>query len=66
MTLIEQGILNMLLTDKAPKEIANIMKLNYDNFLYHQKKLYRKLGVQSRVQLIVKYSPASSYWGIAP
>jgi len=46
----------MLLTDKTPKEIANILEISYDTVLYHQKKLYRKLGIQSRAELFVKYS----------
>ena len=53
MTLREQEIFTMLLTDKAPKEIAYNMKISYDTFLYHQKNLYRKLGIHSRVELLV-------------
>ncbi|MCL1813969.1 MAG: LuxR C-terminal-related transcriptional regulator [Treponema sp.] len=46
----------MLLTDRTPKEIANILEISYDTVLYHQKKLYRMLGIQSRAELFVKYS----------
>ena len=56
LTPREQEVLDMLLTKRAPKEIANILKISYDTVLFHQKKLYRKLGIQSRVELFVKYS----------
>ena len=56
MTLREQEIFTLLLTDKTPKNIADMLEISYDTVLYHQKKLYRKLGIQSRAELFVKYS----------
>ena len=57
LTSREQEIFTMLLAGKAPKEIAYVLKISYDTVLYHQKKLYRKLEVQSRMELFAKYSP---------
>ena len=54
-----QEIFTMLLTEKAPKEIAHAMEISYDTVLYHQKKLYRKLGIKSRTELFARYSPAA-------
>ena len=59
MTSREQEVFNMLLTDRTPKEIANILEISYDTVLYHQKKLYRKLGIKSRTELFARYSPAA-------
>ena len=56
LTAREEEIFTMLLTVKAPKEIAYILKISYDTVLYHQKKLYRRLGIQSRAELFVMYS----------
>jgi diguanylate cyclase (GGDEF)-like protein len=46
----------MLLDGCAPKEIAHILKISYDTVHFHQKNLYRKLGIQSRAELFARYS----------
>ena len=56
LTAREKEIFTMLLTGKAPKEIAHTLKISYDTVLFHQKNLYRKLGIQSRAELFSRYS----------
>ena len=55
LTAREKEIFAMLLTGKAPKEIAHTLKISYDTVLFHQKNLYRKLGIQSRAELFSRY-----------
>jgi DNA-binding CsgD family transcriptional regulator len=56
LTPREQEIFAMLLTGKAPKEIAYTLKISYYTVNFHQKNLYRKLGIQSRAELFARYS----------
>ena len=56
LTPREQEIFTMLLNGSAPKEIAHTLKISYDTVLFHQKNLYRKLGIQSRSELFARYS----------
>ena len=56
LTVREEEVFTMLLQGKAPKEIGYILKVSYDTVLFHQKKLYRKLGIQSRSELFARYS----------
>jgi DNA-binding CsgD family transcriptional regulator len=56
LTPREQEIFTMLLTGKAPKEIAYTLKISYYTVNFHQKNLYRKLGIQSRAELFARYS----------
>jgi DNA-binding CsgD family transcriptional regulator len=58
LTPREQEIFTMLLTGKAPKEIAFTLKISPYTVNFHQKNLYRKLGIQSRAELFAKYSSA--------
>jgi len=55
LTPREEEIFTILLTGKAPKEIAYTLKVSYYTVLFHQKNLYRKLGIQSRAELFAKY-----------
>jgi len=55
LTPREQEIFTMLLDGKSPKEIASILKVSYDTVGFHQKNLYRKLGIQSRAELFARY-----------
>ena len=55
LTSREQEVFSMLLTGKAPKEIAFTLKISYDTVRFHQKGLYRKLGIQSRAELFARY-----------
>jgi DNA-binding CsgD family transcriptional regulator len=56
LTPREQEVFTMLLTGAAPKEIAHTLKISYDTVLFHQKNLYRKLGIQSRAELFARFS----------
>jgi DNA-binding CsgD family transcriptional regulator len=56
LTAREGEVFTMLLGGAAPKEIAFTLKISYDTVLFHQKNLYRKLGVQSRAELFARYS----------
>ncbi|WP_461256069.1 helix-turn-helix transcriptional regulator [Treponema sp. R80B11-R83G3] len=56
LTPRQQELFNMLLKGIPPKEIANNLNIAYNTLLYHQKKLYRKLGVHNIQELMAKYS----------
>jgi len=58
LTPREQEIFTMLLSGRAPKEIAYTLKVSYYTVLFHQKNLYRKLVVQSRAELFARYPAA--------
>ena len=51
----EEEIFTLLLSGAAPKEIAYTLKISYDTVRFHQKNLYRKLGIQSRAELFARY-----------
>ncbi|MDR0302239.1 MAG: helix-turn-helix transcriptional regulator [Treponema sp.] len=51
----EREIFDQLLTELSTKEIAHNMGLTYTGVTFHIKKLYAKLGVQSRIELLAKY-----------
>jgi len=55
----EQKLFEMLLNGIPPKEIAHNLGVTYNALLYHQKQLYRKLGVHSVRELVEKYAPAA-------
>jgi len=57
LTPREEEIFTMLLSGKAPKEIAYTLKVSYYTVNFHQKNLYRKLGIQSRAELFAQYLP---------
>ena len=56
LTAREEEVFTMLLEGAAPKEIAYILKISYETVHFHQKNLYRKLGIQSRAELFARYS----------
>jgi DNA-binding CsgD family transcriptional regulator len=56
LTPREEEIFTMLLAGRAPKEIAYTLKISYYTVLFHQKNLYRKLGIQSRTELFARYN----------
>jgi DNA-binding CsgD family transcriptional regulator len=56
LTPREEEIFTILLSGKAPKEIAFTLKISPYTVNFHQKNLYRKLGIQSRAELFAKYS----------
>jgi DNA-binding CsgD family transcriptional regulator len=51
----EKEIFTLLLTEVSRKEIAETLKLSIFSVDFHSKNLYRKLGIQSRVELLSKY-----------
>jgi len=57
LTPRQQELLEMLLKGIPPKEIAYNLDIAYNTFLFHQKDLYRKLGVHSVHELFTKYAP---------
>jgi DNA-binding CsgD family transcriptional regulator len=44
----------LLLTELSIKQIAAVMELTYATADYHARKLYRKMGVQGRMELLLK------------
>jgi DNA-binding CsgD family transcriptional regulator len=56
LTSREQEIFTMFLDGRAPKEIASTLKVSPETVHFHQKNLYRKLGIQSRAELFARYS----------
>jgi len=52
----QQELFNMLLRGISPKEIAINLNIAYNTLLYHQKKLYCKLGVHNIQELMARYS----------
>jgi DNA-binding CsgD family transcriptional regulator len=51
----EKEIFTLLLTDMAAKQIACTLKISYSSVNFHSNNLYRKLGIQSRVELFSKF-----------
>jgi len=51
----QQEIFDLLIKGVPPKEIAYKLGITYNTFLFHQKKIYRKLDVHDVPGLIVKY-----------
>jgi len=56
LTKREEEILTLLLSGIAPKEIAYTLKISFDTVRFHQKNLYRKLGIQSIAELFARFS----------
>jgi len=57
----QRELFNMLLRGISPKEIAINLNIAYNTLLYHQKKLYCKLGVHNIQELMAKYSNEIKY-----
>ncbi|MCL2766033.1 MAG: CIA30 family protein [Treponema sp.] len=55
-TVREQEIIRELLAGASPKEIAYSFKISYNTVLGHQRKIYRKLGINTISELLTKYS----------
>jgi DNA-binding CsgD family transcriptional regulator len=56
LTPREREVLTLLLTDIAAKQIAHQLKISTSTFNYHSANLYRKLEVNSRIELITRFS----------
>jgi DNA-binding CsgD family transcriptional regulator len=52
----EREIFTLLLKGVSPKEIASTLNVTYNTVIFHQKNLYRKLGIQSIHELFARYS----------
>jgi DNA-binding CsgD family transcriptional regulator len=59
LTPREQEIYNLLIEGKTLKEIAYSLKIKYPTSVFHQKKLFNKLGVQSINEFLTKYNSNS-------
>jgi len=55
LTKREQEIFELLLNGICPKEIAHSLKIKVPTVIYHQYNMYKKLGVHSIKELLVKY-----------
>ena len=44
-----------LLTDKTQQQIADGMYISHSSVHFHCKNIYKKLGISSRKQLLIKY-----------
>jgi DNA-binding CsgD family transcriptional regulator len=51
----EKDVYTLLLTELSMKEIAHALKLSYSGVNFHTQNLYRKLGIQSRTELLVRF-----------
>ncbi|MCL2721966.1 MAG: helix-turn-helix transcriptional regulator [Treponema sp.] len=54
-TIHEKKVLDLLFTDQSTKMIANTLNLTNRGVAFHCNKIYCKLKVQSRTELLVKY-----------
>jgi DNA-binding CsgD family transcriptional regulator len=50
----EKDVCELLLTDRSLKEIALILELSYSGANFHAQKLYAKLGIQNRTELLIR------------
>jgi DNA-binding CsgD family transcriptional regulator len=57
LTPREKQIFTMLLTDVPQKQVAGMLKVSRGTYNYHVSNLYRKLDIQSRQELFLRYSP---------
>ena len=51
----EKNVLELLLKDLSIKMIALELGLTYKGVTYHSKKIYRKLNIKNRTELLLKY-----------
>lgn len=55
----ELEVFSHLLTDKTQVQIAEDLFISYSSVHFHCKNIYRKLNINSRNQLLVKYKDVS-------
>lgn len=58
LTHREQEIFELLLKSEMPKEIGYKLGIRYGTVLFHQNNIYRKLGIHSSNELLLKCLPA--------
>nr|AGS51801.1 hypothetical protein [uncultured bacterium contig00053] len=51
----EQEIFTLLLTDLSRKQIADTLKISIATVNFHSMNIFRKLGINSRVEMLTKY-----------
>lgn len=51
----EMDVFSYLLTDKTQAEIAKILFVSHSSVHFHCKNIYKKLNINSRKQLLIKY-----------
>ncbi len=51
----EQDVFAQLLTDKTQVQIAESLFLSHASIHFHCKNIYKKLNINSRKQLLIKY-----------
>ena len=51
----ELDIFFRLLTDKTQAQIAEDLIVSHSSVHFHCKNIYKKLGIKSRMQLLIKY-----------
>jgi DNA-binding CsgD family transcriptional regulator len=56
----EREVGTLLLTKLSIKQIATVMKIAYVTVDFHSKKLYRKMGIQNRAELLVQAKKMSN------
>ncbi|MDR1793858.1 MAG: helix-turn-helix transcriptional regulator [Erysipelotrichaceae bacterium] len=56
LTYRERQLFLLMLTDVTPKEIAAHLHVSLATVNFHSTNLYRKLGIQSRRELLIKYA----------
>jgi DNA-binding CsgD family transcriptional regulator len=56
----EREVFTMLLKNSSPKEIAHTLEISYNTVVFHRQNLYRKLGIQSRAELLTLYLPSKN------
>ncbi|MDR0322479.1 MAG: helix-turn-helix transcriptional regulator [Treponema sp.] len=54
LTAREKEVGSLLLTELSMSQISSVMKLTYATADYHAKKLYRKMGIKGRTELLLK------------
>jgi DNA-binding NarL/FixJ family response regulator len=50
----EKEVGKLLLTELSMKQIATVMHIAYTTADYHSRKLYRKMGVEGRTELLIR------------
>jgi len=55
LTPREKEVFNLLMSSLTAKQIAKSMQLSISSINFHSQNIYRKLGIQSRAELLVKY-----------
>jgi DNA-binding NarL/FixJ family response regulator len=59
LTRREQEVLNLLIKGKPYKEIASILYVSLDTIRSHVRRIYRKLHIHSRAEIMVKFGKSA-------